>query len=431
MNFKKTTLANGLRIITVPMKDNPAVTVLVMAEVGSEYENKTTSGLSHYLEHMVFKGTNRRPRAIDISLELDAIGAQYNAFTGQEYTGYYAKADSKHIRTCIDVVSDMYIDALFDPKEMEKEKGVIIEELKMYKDIPQHQVQELFSTTVYGDQPAGWSIGGTEATVSSFTREGLLKYRNEHYVPESTIVAVAGSFGDSFTEESLIAHIEKVFSVLPSNPKVPKSVVVEEQKIPNVAIEYKETDQTHMIMGVRSFATTDSRVPALRVLATILGKGMSSRLFQKLRDEMGVGYYVHVDNDVSHDHGVFSISTGVDTSRVEEVVGVLVAECKKFLIGAPDVAIPAAELRKAKDYIIGGMMLSLETSDSRAEFAVFQEIFKKTLRTPEAIAADVEAVTAAQIQDVARDIFRDERLNFALIGRFKDTVPFKKLLTFR
>src|SRR4051812_42790493 len=175
MKFNKTTLNNGLRLITVPMKDNPAVTVLVLVEAGSKYESKNESGLSHFLEHMVFKGTTKRPKASMISRELDSIGAHYNAFTGQEYTGYYAKVDQKHLDLALDIVGDMYVDPLLDAAEIEKEKGVIIEEIRMYQDLPHRHVQDLFMELVYGDQPVGWNVAGTEESVKSFTRDHFLK----------------------------------------------------------------------------------------------------------------------------------------------------------------------------------------------------------------------------------------------------------------
>ncbi len=431
MHFKKTTLANGLRIITVPMTDNPAVTVLVMVETGSKYEVAATSGISHFLEHMVFKGTPRRPKAIDISRELESIGAQYNAFTSQEYTGYYAKADARHFDICLDVVSDIYTNPLFDEKELEKEKGVIVEEIRMYQDMLHRHVQDIFTSLMYGDAPAGWNIAGSETTVKSFSRDTLVAYRSQHYVAEATIVVVAGNFKSAGDEAGVIDRISQKFSSLSTEEKNGKVAVIELQDKPAVRVEFKETDQTHIVLGVRSFSATHPSTPALRLLATILGGGMSSRLFQKLRDEMGVGYYVRVENDPYTDHGIFSVSTGVDTSRVDEVLRAILAELKKILVGKADEAIPSNELRNAKDHLIGSMMLSLETSDARAEFCSYQEILKGIIKSPDEIAQEIEKVTAEDIQNAARTIFTDERLNMALIGRYKDPVHFQNILTFR
>src|ERR1035437_2290766 len=422
MQFKKTILKSGLRVITVPMKDNPAVTVLVMVEAGSKYEQKGNNGISHFLEHMVFKGTPRRPKAIDISRELDSIGAQYNAFTGQEYTGYYAKADARHLDICLDVVSDMYLNPLFDDAEMQKEKGVIVEEIRMYRDMPHRRVQDLFVSALFGDQPAGWNIAGTEENVKGFTRKDFVDYRASHYVAQATTVVVSGAFD----EAAVILKIEKMFADMATTPKEGKVPVLEVQNEPKILLQFKETDQTHMVLGVRSFPVSDLRNPTLQVLSAILGGGMSSRLFQKLRDEMGVGYYIHADNDSSTDHGVFAVATGVDNTRVEEVVRAIINEFKKIVT----VPIEEKELRKAKDYITGTMMLSVETSDAQAQFCAQQEIVKKEIKDPSQLAADIEKVTAEDVQNVAKTIFTDKGLNLALIGRFKDESVFKSFVTF-
>src|SRR5574343_674288 len=180
---KKKVFKNGLRVITVPMKDNPTATVLVLVEAGSKYEDKKINGISHFLEHMCFKGTQKRPRAIDISKELDAIGSQYNAFTAQEYTGYYAKADAKHFKKIFDVVSDIYLNSTFPETEMQKEKGVIIEEINRYEDMPHRHVQDLIMKLLYGDQPAGWNIAGEKENILKMKRGDFVKYKGEHYLP--------------------------------------------------------------------------------------------------------------------------------------------------------------------------------------------------------------------------------------------------------
>ena len=208
MKFNKTILKNGLRVITVPMKDNPTVTVLMMVEAGSKYETKEINGLSHFLEHMCFKGTTKRPKAIDISQELDTVGAQYNAFTSQEYTGYYAKADFKHLDLLLDVVSDMYLNPIFEDKEIEKEKGVIIEEINMYEDLPHRKVQEIFMKLLYGDQPAGWDIAGTKDNIKNIKRSDFLDYRRKHYVPSATTLVVAGRF-----DEKKVSPIFKKYGI--------------------------------------------------------------------------------------------------------------------------------------------------------------------------------------------------------------------------
>jgi predicted Zn-dependent peptidase len=247
--YNKKILPNGLRIITIPMKDTPTVTVLVMVEAGSKYETKDISGLSHFLEHMCFKGTVKRPSALIISRELDSIGSHYNAFTSEEYTGYYAKAASKHAMKILDVVSDIYLNPTFPPAEIEKEKGVIIEEINMYRDLPQRHVQELFMTLLYGDQAVGWGIAGSKETVQSMTQKHFIDYRDSHYVAEATTVIVAGNFD----EAAMIAAVEEKFAAIPVSKKIIKAPVNEKQSMPAILSETRSTDQSHIVLGVRAF----------------------------------------------------------------------------------------------------------------------------------------------------------------------------------
>ena len=425
MHFNQTKLNNGLRIVTVPMADNPAVTVLVMVETGSKYETKEISGLSHFLEHMVFKGTPKRPTSMDISKELESLGAHYNAFTSQEFTGYYAKVSKQHTDTALDVVSDIYLNPLLDSKEIEKEKGVIVEEIRMYKDTPHRQIHNLYMALVYSDQPAGWKITGTEDTVKSFKRDDFLKYRSEHYVAERTTVVVSGAID----EKEIVEKIETAFKDIPNTKSLDKVKVDDTQDKPRLLLQYKETDQAHLILGVRTFDSKSKYDETLSVLATLLGGGMSSRLFHKLRDEMGVGYYIHASHDSYTDHGLFNISAGVDTKRIEEVVGVLIDECKKII----NEDITDSELKKVKDYISGSFVLSLETSDSRAEYVAANLIMKGKIESPDEQISKINSVTVNDIKELAKKIFVDEKLNLAIIGPYKDEdrAKFEKLLTFK
>lgn len=417
MKFNTTILGNGLKVITVPMADNPSVTVLLMVAAGSKYETKKQNGLSHFLEHMVFKGTPRRPKASDISRELDSIGAHYNAFTSQEYTGYFAKADARHFDAILDIVSDMYLNPLFDENEIKKEKGVIIEELRMYKDIPQRRVHDLIAEVMHGDQPAGWNVIGTEENLHAFRKEDFVEYRAAHYVNSSTTVIVSGSFD----EKKAIAAVEKAFSDISKDRKQGKPAVIESQTAPQIRIEFKETDQTHLVIVVRTFPVKDPRMPALQLLATVLGGGMSSRLFSKMRDELGICYYVNTSPNPFTDHGDLAISAGLDNSRVKEGIEGILEELKRLKTEP----VPADELKKAKDYMAGTTLLELETSDARAEFSGLQEILKGKVETPGDIIAKIQKVTAEDIRKLANEIFVDTRLNMALVGRYKDAESFK------
>ncbi len=424
MNFKKQTLKNGLRIITVPMKDTPTATVLVLVEAGSKYETKDINGLSHFLEHMCFKGTVNRPKASDISHELDSLGAQYNAFTSQEFTGYYAKAQAKKLPQLINIIADMYINPIFDEKEIEKEKGVIVEEINMYEDMPQRHIGEVFMKLLYGDQPAGWDIAGPREVVRAMTRDHFVNYRDKHYVAKGTIVVVAGKID----EKKVRKQVLEAFSKISTDKKHNKVTVKESQSEPAIAIQEKKTDQMHLMLGVRALDVNDKRLPALRVLASVLGGGMSSRLFYRMRDQMGVCYYVRAGSDEYTDHGVFVISAGVDKNRLIESVQAILEECRKLV----NEKVSDAELRKVKDFITGNLFLGLESSDSIAEFAGMQEVLRHEVKKPADLVAKIEKVKASDVQKIAQELFLDKGLNFAVIGDVKeaDKAKLKEILTF-
>lgn len=422
MKFSKKVLHNGLRVITVPMKDNPTATVLVLVEAGSKYETKKVNGISHFLEHMCFKGTTKRPSALDISKELDALGSQYNAFTAQEYTGYYAKSDAKHFKQIFDIVSDVYLNSTFPDKEMEKEKGVIIEEINMYEDMPNRHVQDLIMGLLYGDQPAGWNIAGEKKNILGMKRDDFVSYKSMHYVPEATLIVVAGQV----TEKEVTKEVKKIFGLIPRGKKVGKLKVKEVQKKPEALVSFKKTDQTHFILGVRTYDFFSKKSAVLSVLGGVLGGGMSSRLFQKLREEMGVGYYVRAYNDSYTDHGFFQISAGVDNKRINEVLEAVLEECRRL----KKYKISNEELNKVKECLIGNLKLSLESSDDIANFYGGQELLKREVHNAEEKAKEIRAVTANQIKNLANDIFENNKLNLALIGPFKDKKKFLKLLRF-
>lgn len=422
MQFSKKVLKNGLRVITIPMKDNPTVTVLVLVEAGSKYEEKRINGISHFLEHMCFKGTVKRPKAVDISKELDALGSQYNAFTAQEYTGYYAKSDVRHFAQIFDIVSDIYLNSIFPNAEMQKEKGVIIEEINMYEDMPQRHVQDLMMKLLYGDQPAGWNIAGEKENILNMKRDDFVLYKSQHYLPEATVLVVAGHV----TEKEVMKEVNKIFGTVERGNKGKKIKVTENQTKPEALISYKETDQTHFVLGVRSYSLFDNKNAILSVLGGILGGGMSSRLFVKLREEMGVGYYVRACNDTFTDHGFFEISAGVDNKRIEEVIIAVLEECKKL----KNEKVGYEELNKVKECLIGNMKLSLESTDDIANFYGGQELLKRKIIDAEEKAKRIRKVTAKQVQDLAKDIFENNKLNLALIGPFKEKDKFVKILRF-
>ena len=419
---KKKTYKNGLRVVTIPMKDNPTVTVLVLVGTGSNYETKEINGISHFLEHMCFKGTVKRPTPQSISHELDSLGCHYNAFTDNEMTGYYAKGDSKNFKQIFDVVSDIYLNSTFPEKEMEKEKGVIIEEINMYEDMPISHVQDLFDKVLYGDQPAGWSIAGTKENIRKMIRDNFVKYKSSHYVASNTVIVVSGNI----TNDEVYEEVNKYFKGIKSTNKVKKLKTKDVQTVPNVLIKHKETDQTHFVLGVRTFSLFDKRNITLALLSGVLGAGMSSRLFIKLREKMGVAYYVRAYNGPSLDHGVFQISAGVNNLRTEEVIKEILKECN--ILTAQKVE--EKELNKVKSLIIGNMKMSLEATDDIANFYGHQELMKNKMKTLEEKIKEIKKVTAEDIEKIAKTIFKTKNLNLAIIGPFKNDKKFKEILKF-
>lgn len=410
--FKKIKIENNLRLILVSQPASLAVTVMVLVQAGSKYETKEINGISHFLEHMCFKGTKNRPNQMIIASELDSLGAEYNAFTGRESTGYFAKARNDYFEKLIDVVSDIYLNSIFDEKEIDKERGPIIEEINMYEDLPTQKIQETFFNLVYDDQPAGWDIAGTKENIQQLKREDFLKYRQEHYLANSTVVVIAGNFDLNAAE----TKIRDIFKVLNTGRQSSKLPVKEEQTAPAQKIVYKELDQTHMILGFRAFDIFDDRRFALQVLADILGGGMSSRFFQKIRTELGAAYYVSASADFYTDHGLLMMNAGVDHRKVEETLKIALNE----FVDLREKLVQPAELQRAKDHLIGNLFLSLERSDEIAAFYGGQEILTDQIFTPEEVASKIQQVTAEEVRGVAQAIIKPERLNLAMISPLRN-----------
>lgn len=418
--FKKITLENGLRVLLVPQKGAKTVTLSVLVEAGSKYETKDQSGISHFLEHMVFKGSKKRPTPLAIATELDRIGGESNAFTSHEYTGYWAKADASKFDLVLDIISDIYLNPIFAEQEIEKEKKVVIEEMHMYFDTPQRHVWDLWMELLYGDQPAGWPVIGNKETVKRLSRADIIGYVNAHYRAPHTIAVVSGDFDDN-----IVGKIGDYFRSIPTGEGTPKPPVKEAQVRPGLKLFTKKTDQTHLVFGVRAFPIFDERRYALSVLGTVLGGGMSSRLFQRLREELGMAYYVGAGADLFTDHGYFAAYAGVDATRPDTAIGVIREEFDR-LVHEP---VPDAELEKAKDHIKGSLILNIETTDELAGFFGPQEILRREVQTPDEYLEKIERVSAEDIRSVSRDIFVPHHLNLAVIGPHENSGDFLRLLT--
>lgn len=419
MKHRKTVLKNGLRIVTVPMKGNPTATVMVLVEAGSKYETKEINGISHFLEHLCFKGTQTRTGKA-LNLELDGLGARTNAFTSLEMTGYFAKGRHELAPKLLEIISDLYLNPTLPADEIEREKGVILGEINMYEDMPQAKVSKLFAELAYGDQPAGWSILGPKDVIKALDRSAIEKYRNRMYVPEATAVVVAGDV----SHVDIVRQVRDMFGALPPEKRKTKKKVIEQQARPKVVSLIKQTDQTHLIMGYRTVPALHKDTVPLDIVSALLGAGMSSRLFVRLREEMGVGYYVRADNGTLTDHGMLAISAGVDSNRLHEVVMALLEECNRLCAELVSVQ----ELKKTKQYLLGNFEMSLESSDEAAEFYGIQEILRQPILSPKEVAKRIKAVTAKDVQRVAKKYLTAKGLNLAYIGPQANESALRKLL---
>ncbi len=421
-NFKKTILDNGLTILTIPQKEALDATALVLVKAGSKYETKNINGISHFLEHMCFKGTKKRPTAFDISSELESLGAQINAFTAQEYTGYYARVEKSKFDHALEIVSDLFLNPIFKEEEIQKEKGPVIEEINMYEDDPQRKITDLFPSLLYGDQPAGWTISGDKATISGLKREEVINYRKEHYVAKSTIVVVSGGF----EEDKIIKDISNYFVEVSVGEKSDKLPVHESQDKPGLLLVPKDSAQTHLVLGFRAYGRADERKYALQILSAILGGGMSSRLFQRVRDKMGAAYYIAASPDTYTDHGYLGIYCGVNHDKLKSVITAIIEECKKTI----EEMITDEEMERAKNQVRSSVVLGLTHSMTWALFYGMQDVLGDKIETPEEVLSKFNKVTKEEVLAIARDIFQDAKMNLALIGPDKDEEEFRKLIAF-
>ncbi|HZT44566.1 MAG TPA: pitrilysin family protein [Gaiellaceae bacterium] len=417
--FERQTLPNGLRLLTAPVPQAQSVSCFVMLAAGSRYETRETSGIAHFAEHMFFKGTEKRPTARDIAGEVDAIGGEFNAFTSKEYTGYYVKCAAEHRDVALDVLVDMLRNSKFDAGEIDREKGVIIEEMNMYYDTPRDFIDGVYEELVYGDHPLGWDIIGRKETVQGATRDTFMGYLDEWYKPSRMVVGVGGRIGDGLVERAaeLLGGIADAptGSPLPALPSVNGAAV---------KVHTKASDQAHICLGVRSRPIDDPDRYVLMVLSTVLGGGMSSRLFTEVRERRGLAYYVFATNHSYTDAGSLYAQAGVDIDRIDDAVSTVAAELKK--IAAEPV--PEDELRKAKNFAKGRFVLQIESPHGLIMFGLRREVLEGAATEPEEVLSGLEAVTAEDLQRVAQELIDSSALRLAVIGPFEDPDRFEQLL---
>ncbi len=418
--YKKIILPNGLRLILVPNQNTKAVTVMILVGAGSKYETKNTNGVSHFLEHLLFKGTKKRPTALKISETLDKVGGIYNAFTSKELTGYFAKVDASHWALAFDWVSDIFLHSVLPSKEIERERGVILEEINMMLDTPMRYIGELWERLLYGDQPAGWDIIGTKENILRLQRKNFIDYLKGHYSSHNTVVAVAGNFPVGRIEEEVRKSFRGINKAVPAK----KVKTKEQQTEPRILVHHKQTDQTHLCLGVRALNTFHPKKYVQEILAVILGGNMSSRLFTEVREKRGLAYYIHTSAEDYADSGFLMTQAGVPNQKAAQAIKVILKEYQKI----KERGVSIAELQKAKDYLKGVLVLSLEASDAQAMFFAGQELLENKILTLEEKCAKIDKVRVGDIKQLAVEIFQPAKLNLAILGPHEEKENFEKLL---
>lgn len=424
MKYSSCQLNNGLEVILAPLENSETVTVLFLVKAGSKYEEVPESGISHFLEHMFFKGTRERPSTFAIAESLDRLGGIYNAFTSKEYTGFYIKIAHPYLSLALDVLSDILTNSLLKEAEVNREKKVILEEIKLNKDTPTVYVEELFEKLLYGDTPAGRLIIGTNKTVAKLTSKDLKNYLNNHYSSRNSLLIIAGKI----REKEVLGLTQSFFDSFPQKVIKGKPAVKEVQKSPGLLFFPKKTDQTHLCIGVRAFHLFDERKYALAILDEILGGGMSSRLFIKIRERKGLAYYIKSEQENYTDSGYLVIQAGIAHQNIKKVVKLILEE----LSSLKNKLVSSQELKKAKEHLKGTILLNLETSDQIAAFLGKQKLLTNEIKIPEALFRKLDQVSAKDVQKIAQNIFVSEKLNLTLISPLKNhSLAIEKTLTFK
>lgn len=420
--YQTTTLENGLRVVTGSMPHTRSASILIYYKVGARYEAKDVSGISHYIEHMLFKGTRKRRTPQEISEAIEGLGGSLNAMTDREYTAYSAIVPSQHFGLAFDVLTDMLQESRFDPEEVERERAVIIEEINGTLDSPPDLVNEAIDAVMWGDQPIGRPVAGTRETVAAISRAQMLEYLQRHYVPRATVVSVAGQVEHD-------AVVDTVRRTLGAGREGGEPAAYEPARPgatgPRVHIVEKDTEQAHLCIGLPALSYLDPDRYAQQLLDSILGGGMSSRLFVEIREKRALAYTVASYIDNFRDAGGLILYAGVDNDRVASCISGMLHELDRLRQGAPS----PEELRKVKEYNKGSLLLALESSRSVASWGGRQELLLDRIYDVDEVIERIEAVTPDDVQRLAGRLFQQSQLSLSVVGPFADGDAFQKLLT--
>jgi len=420
MNIALKKLPNGLPVILVDTHAFPSVSTLLLVGTGSRNETAKNNGISHFFEHMAFKGSDKYPTSFDISSKIEGLGGIFNAFTSKDHTGYYVKGTNKHFDEISDVMSQMLLHPLLIPEEMEREKGVIVEEINMYEDMPARRVSDLFDELIFKGHELARDIAGTPETVRSFTKKDVQDYLKAHYQPTNSVIVVAGGLSNGntkFTNEKYFNQIEKVFGSWTGDYLKKEKIFKSKQIGINLKVLTKKTEQAHFCLGYPAFPFSDPRRHALSVLSAVLGGGMSSRLFIEVRERRGLCYYVSTGRELYSDTGYIVTQAGVtnNAEKINEAIKVIIGEHEKIASGD----LKKEELTKAKELLKGRLLLSLEDSYRVAALQGTKYVFENRTTDPTDIIENIENVTMDDVTSLARDLFKKDMLNVALIGPVK------------
>lgn len=418
--YQLSILPNKLKVVSAPTEGTKAVTALILVGAGSRYEKKKNNGISHFLEHMFFKGGEKYKNTREVSEAIDGAGGEFNAFTGKEYAGYYVKIAKENLDIALSVLSDMMLEAKFPIEEIEKERGVILEEFNMYLDTPMYQVGWDFENLMYGDQPLGWDQIGSKDLIQTVTQLDFQTYKNQLYTPDNITIALSGAI----THSEALSKVKKFFPFKKVSKEYDFLPYQKDLSTERVFLQTKKTEQAHLVLGVEGLPAEDELIYAEKLLAIILGGNMSSRMFLNVREAQGLAYYIQTSTDDYFDTGALSTRAGIDVKRVDDAIQAILNEYANIR----EENVTKEELAKAKAYLKGKIILSFEDSEEVAHFYAKQNLLYKKVKTIEDVLAKIEKVTLNDIHHLTKTLLKPERMKLAIIGPYEDKTRFEKIL---
>ncbi len=420
MEVQKSVLNSGLRVISKKLASTKAITVMILVGAGSRYERPENNGISHFLEHLFFKGADRYKNTREVSEAIDSVGGDFNAFTGKEYAGYYVKVAAENAHVATDVLSDMLINSQFAPEKIDQERGVILEEYNMYQDTPMYQIGWDFERLVFGDNPLGWDQVGTKELISSVQQNDFRSYFDKLYTPDNVVIVAAGNVEHDW----ITAEVERLFRFKVAKKGLQFEPFKDYSRESKVYLRNKKTEQAHVVIGYPAYSDQHENLYAAKLLAVILGGNMSSRMFLSVRESQGLAYYIHTTTDEYYDAGTLTTGAGVSVEKVDQAVKSILQEYAK---AAKD-GVTEQELAKAKSYLKGKIILRLEDGEEYAHLLGKYELLHNEIRTPEVVSRKIDQVSLEQVNAVARELFKPEELRMSVIGPYSDSKKFEDLL---